>query len=55
MSAEREISENRIRVVCRVRPLNDREKKAGSKVIVSSSSKNENSLSIGVSNVNTYL
>lgn len=52
MSAEREIAaEDSIRVVCRFRPLNDSEEKAGSKVIVKfPNSQEENCLSIGVSN-----
>lgn len=51
MSAEREIAaEDSIRVVCRFRPLNDSEEKAGSKVIVKfPNSQEENCLSIGVS------
>lgn len=51
MSAEREIAaEDSIRVVCRFRPLNDSEEKAGSKVIVKfPNSQEENCISIGVS------
>lgn len=49
MSAEREIAaEDSIRVVCRFRPLNDSEEKAGSKVIVKfPNSTEENCISIG--------
>lgn len=51
MSAEREIAaEDSIRVVCRFRPLNDSEEKAGSKVIVKfPNTAEENCISIGVS------
>lgn len=51
MSAEREIAaEDSIRVVCRFRPLNDSEEKAGSKVIVKfPNTQEENCISIGVS------
>lgn len=51
MSAEREIAaEDSIRVVCRFRPLNDSEEKAGSKVIVKfPNTPEENCISIGVS------
>lgn len=51
MSAERE---HRIRVVCRVRPLNDREEKVGSEAIVFPGSHDENSLSIKVSYIINY-
>ncbi|XP_055305257.1 kinesin heavy chain [Sitodiplosis mosellana] len=49
MSAEREIAaEDSIRVVCRFRPLNDSEEKAGSKVIVKfPNTQEENCLTIG--------
>lgn len=49
---EREIlsAEDSIKVVCRFRPLNDSEEKAGSKFIVKFPSGNEeNCISIGVS------
>lgn len=51
MSAEREIpAEDSIKVVCRFRPLNDSEERAGSKFIVKfPNSAEENCLSIGVS------
>lgn len=51
MSGEREIAaEDSIRVVCRFRPLNDSEEKAGSKFIVKFPSGNEdNCITIGVS------
>lgn len=51
MSAEREIAaEDSIRVVCRFRPLNDSEEKAGSKVIVKfPNTQEENCISIAVS------
>lgn len=51
MSAEREIpAEDSIKVVCRFRPLNDSEEKAGSKFIVKfPNSAEENCLSIAVS------
>lgn len=51
MSAEREIpAEDSIKVVCRFRPLNDSEEKAGSKFIVKfPNSTEENCLSIAVS------
>lgn len=50
MSGEREIAaEDSIRVVCRFRPLNDSEEKAGSKFIVKFPSGNEdNCITIGV-------
>lgn len=51
MSAE---GEHRIRVVCRVRPLNDREEKVGSKAIVFPCSQDGNSLSIKVSYIINY-
>lgn len=53
MSAEREIpAEDSIKVVCRFRPLNDSEERAGSKFIVKfPNSAEENCLSIGVSAV----
>lgn len=53
MSAEREIAaEDSIRVVCRFRPLNDSEEKAGSKVIVKfPNTAEENCISIAVSSV----
>lgn len=50
---EREIlsAEDSIKVVCRFRPLNDSEEKAGSKFIVKfPSGSEENCISIGVSN-----
>lgn len=51
MSGEREIpAEDSIRVVCRFRPLNDSEEKAGSKFVVKfPSGQEENCLAIGVS------
>lgn len=51
MSGEREIAaEDSIRVVCRFRPLNDSEEKAGSKFVVKfPSGGDENCISIGVS------
>lgn len=51
--AAREIAaEDSIRVVCRFRPLNDSEEKAGSKFIVKfPSGGEENSCSLAVSNV----
>lgn len=51
MSGEREIAaEDSIKVVCRFRPLNDSEEKAGSKFIVKfPSGGEENCISIGVS------
>lgn len=51
MSAEREIpAEDSIKVVCRFRPLNDSEEKAGSKFVVKfPSGGEENCISIGVS------
>lgn len=56
MSAEREIAaEDSIRVVCRFRPLNDSEEKAGSKVIVKfPNTAEENCISIAVSKKNSY-
>lgn len=49
MSGEREIAaEDSIRVVCRFRPLNDSEEKAGSKFVVKFPS-DDNCISIGVS------
>lgn len=50
-AGEREIAaEDSIKVVCRFRPLNDSEEKAGSKFIVKFPSGNdENCISIGVS------
>lgn len=50
-AVEREIpAEDSIRVVCRFRPLNDSEEKAGSKFVVKFPANNEeNCLSIGVS------
>lgn len=57
MSAEREIAaEDSIRVVCRFRPLNDSEEKAGSKVIVKfPNTTEENCISIAVSIVNNII
>lgn len=51
MSAEREIAaEDSIKVVCRFRPLNDSEEKAGSKFIVKfPNNQEENCISIAVS------
>lgn len=51
MSAEREIpAEDSIRVVCRFRPLNDSEEKAGSKFVVKfPNNQEENCISISVS------
>lgn len=51
MSAEREIpAEDSIRVVCRFRPLNDSEERAGSKFIVKfPNNQEENCISIAVS------
>lgn len=51
MSGEREIAaEDSIRVVCRFRPLNDSEEKAGSKFVVKFPSGNDdNCISIAVS------
>jgi kinesin family member 5 len=51
MSGEREIpAEDSIKVVCRFRPLNDSEEKAGSKFVVKfPSGPEENCLSIAVS------
>lgn len=56
MSAEREIpAEDSIKVVCRFRPLNDSEERAGSKFIVKfPNSAEENCLSIGVSRVPSW-
>lgn len=56
MSAEREIpAEDSIRVVCRFRPLNDSEEKAGSKFIVKfPNNQEENCISIAVSSVFYY-
>lgn len=56
MSAEREIAaEDSIRVVCRFRPLNDSEEKAGSKVIVKfPNTQEENCISISVSNYHRH-
>lgn len=50
MAAEREIAaEDSIKVVCRFRPLNDSEEKAGSKFIVKfPSGPDENCITIGV-------
>lgn len=54
MSGEREIAaEDSIRVVCRFRPLNDSEEKAGSKFVVKFPS-DDNCISIGVS-VSVYI
>lgn len=52
MQREREIAaEDSIKVVCRFRPLNDSEEKAGSKFIVKfPQGGDENCISIGVSN-----
>lgn len=52
MAADREVAaEDSIRVVCRFRPLNDSEEKAGSKFIVKfPSGVDDNCISIGVSN-----
>lgn len=54
MAADREIAaEDSIRVVCRFRPLNDSEEKAGSKFIVKfPSGPDDNCISIGVSTNN---
>lgn len=54
--AEREIAaEDSIRVVCRFRPLNDSEEKAGSKFVVKfPQNVEENCLSIGVSYGQTF-
>lgn len=51
MSAEREIpAEDSIKVVCRFRPLNDSEEKAGSRFVVKfPSGGDDNCISIGVS------
>lgn len=51
MSGEREIAaEDSIKVVCRFRPLNDSEEKAGSKFVVKFPSGNDdNCISIAVS------
>lgn len=51
MSAEREIpAEDSIKVVCRFRPLNDSEEKAGSKFVVKfPNNVEENCISIAVS------
>jgi len=51
MAAEREIAaEDSIKVVCRFRPLNDSEEKAGSKFIVKfPTGPDENCITIGVS------
>lgn len=51
MSAERRIAEDNIRVVCRFRPLNDSEDKAGSKNVIVKfpNSQEKNCLSIRVS------
>lgn len=53
MAADREVAaEDSIRVVCRFRPLNDSEEKAGSKFIVKfPSGPDDNCISIGVSNI----
>lgn len=53
MAADREIAaEDSIRVVCRFRPLNDSEEKAGSKFIVKfPSGPDDNCISIGVCDV----
>lgn len=50
MSGEREMpAEDSIKVVCRFRPLNDSEEKAGSKFVVKfPSGTEENCISIGV-------
>lgn len=55
MSGDREIpAEDSIKVVCRFRPLNDSEERAGSKFIVKfPSGPEENCLSIGVSKLRT--
>lgn len=55
MAAEREIAaEDSIKVVCRFRPLNDSEEKAGSKFIVKfPTGPDENCITIGVSNMFT--
>lgn len=57
MSAEREIpAEDSIKVVCRFRPLNDSEEKAGSKFIVKfPQGGEENCISIAVSHLNMYI
>lgn len=51
MSAEREIpAEDSIKVVCRFRPLNDSEERAGSKFVVKfPNTQEENCISIAVS------
>lgn len=51
MAAEREIAaEDSIKVVCRFRPLNDSEEKAGSKFVVKfPTGPDENCITIGVS------
>jgi hypothetical protein len=56
MSGERGIpAENSIKVVCRVRPLNDIEKRAGSRFVVKfPPGPEKNSLSIAVSNCFKY-
>lgn len=55
MATEREremAAEDSIKVVCRFRPLNDSEEKAGSKFVVKfPSGPDENCISIGVSHV----
>lgn len=60
MSAEREIreipAEDSIKVVCRFRPLNDSEEKAGSKFIVKfPNNTEENCISIAVCKCNKLL
>lgn len=53
MAADREVAaEDSIRVVCRFRPLNDSEERAGSKFVVKfPSGSDDNCISIGVSNI----
>jgi hypothetical protein len=55
MAAEREIAaEDSIKVVCRFRPLNDSEEKAGSKFVVKfPTGPDENCITIGVSTIFT--
>lgn len=57
MSGEREIAaEDSIKVVCRFRPLNDSEEKAGSKFVVKFPSGNDdNCISIAVSFLICYV
>jgi len=57
MAAEREIAaEDSIKVVCRFRPLNDSEEKAGSKFVVKfPTGPDENCITIGVSFYNNIV